>query len=368
MKSVKEIGGVDVWSMDTDLFPMLGSVETKLVYLLRYATLAPSAMNVQPWLFFVDEERIHFYVNRDRTLGRADPDDRNMLLSCGFVIYYLEVAMKHFGYQGDFRLFESDPTGDLIATIGLGEEYQSTPVDVERFNALMNCHSNKTRADEGKLIPFDLLTEMNNEVSSVSASCWMEVLAGPAAKQALASIIVTANRVVTKDKELHHDASEFARNRKGLETKFDGVEVHNAGDYYKSTFEYKKGEAENERDIAKGAPLMLIFGTVSDEWHQIVLCGLAVAKVILLAHSHGINHSYLNQALLYSQLRRDVAALVEGIDSTQLDPEAADPLASCYPQVILRLGFAGVDESLPSPRRPVSEMLLKEPPLYAAAP
>lgn len=50
---------------------------------LRAATRAPSVHNTQPWRFLVAPARIELHPDRQRVLSMADPDAREVQLSCG---------------------------------------------------------------------------------------------------------------------------------------------------------------------------------------------------------------------------------------------------------------------------------------------
>ena len=108
----------------------------------------------------------------------------------------------------------------------------------------------------------------------------------------------------------------------------------------------------------------MILGTRSDDPGDIVLCGMAMSRVLLLSTAHGIAHSYLNQPMMYAKLRAKVAALVEGVEDLTDPVEVEDAIRGIHPQVILRLGFGEPIDS-PTPRNSLKSMLIKEPPLLA---
>jgi len=100
VKGLIRISGKEVWTIDPALFPIRGTIQQKLKFLLRYAILAPSQFNTQPWKFMVKSDKIILFCDRDRAMNVADPDDRAMMLSCGSLLHYLWLATRHFGYKG----------------------------------------------------------------------------------------------------------------------------------------------------------------------------------------------------------------------------------------------------------------------------
>ncbi|MFC7136860.1 nitroreductase family protein [Halobaculum litoreum] len=62
----------DVWRVDADGFPAGGTVAEQARFLLRYAVLAPSSHNTQPWSFAVDDDGT-VAVRGSRTGGSGRP-------------------------------------------------------------------------------------------------------------------------------------------------------------------------------------------------------------------------------------------------------------------------------------------------------
>lgn len=100
VKGMIRVSGRDVWVVDRSLFPTRGPVGQKLKFLLRYGILAPSYFNLQPWKFLVKNDTIFFYADLDRALPITDPHNRALYLSCGCVLNYLNLAARHYGYEG----------------------------------------------------------------------------------------------------------------------------------------------------------------------------------------------------------------------------------------------------------------------------
>lgn len=71
-------------------FPHHGTPRDQWQHLLRYAVLAPSLHNVQPWAFEVKGAEVRMRV--ERRLSVADPQDHEALLSCGFALFCLRLA------------------------------------------------------------------------------------------------------------------------------------------------------------------------------------------------------------------------------------------------------------------------------------
>jgi hypothetical protein len=64
---------LEPWSVSSSHFPEEREAADKLTFLLRYAVLAPSGHNTQPWLFSVRGDTVDLYADRTQALPVVDP-------------------------------------------------------------------------------------------------------------------------------------------------------------------------------------------------------------------------------------------------------------------------------------------------------
>lgn len=107
-----------VWDVDADDFPADAPVADRARFCLRYAILAPSSHNAQPWRFRVDGNVVHVAADESRWLEVADPDRRELFVSLGCAVENLVVAAEEFGFDPTVAYCEGD--GAWIATVTLG--------------------------------------------------------------------------------------------------------------------------------------------------------------------------------------------------------------------------------------------------------
>lgn len=116
--------------------------------------------------------------------------------------------------------------------------------------------------------------------------------------------------------------------------------MSHVGPFVLRTFDFGRGQAAKDRQLASGSPILIVLGTRSDEpmdWPRI---GMALSRMLLAAQSENVWASFLNQPIEVLELRPKVQELLreEG-----------------FPQIILRMGY-GKDVK-PTPRRPLYEVL-----------
>src|SRR5579859_8271465 len=66
-------------------------------YAVAKAVWAPSVHNTQPWRFTAGAQQISLYADADRRLVVADPNGREMLISCGAALFNLRLALRSLG-------------------------------------------------------------------------------------------------------------------------------------------------------------------------------------------------------------------------------------------------------------------------------
>ena len=110
---------LDPWQVQADDFPVNGKTSEKLKFLLNYAILAPSGHNTQPWLFKIVDDGVELYVDQTRALPVADPEFRELIISCGAALFNLKIALRYFGLQDIVEVFPHEQNSDLLAKISI---------------------------------------------------------------------------------------------------------------------------------------------------------------------------------------------------------------------------------------------------------
>src|SRR5512142_1875309 len=90
---------IDPWLIDESEFYELESHADQMAFLVRYAVLAPSSHNTQPWSFRVTRDGVEVYGDYSRRCGVADPTGRELLMSVGAAITNFCAAAAHFGFE-----------------------------------------------------------------------------------------------------------------------------------------------------------------------------------------------------------------------------------------------------------------------------
>src|SRR5690606_15823293 len=110
----------NLWHISEAEFPRTGSPSEQWRHLLRYAVVAPSGHNTQPWLFRLINDGVELFADRTRALPIVDPQDRELTISCGAALCQLRLAIRHFGFTDVVELLPDARQAHLLARVTFG--------------------------------------------------------------------------------------------------------------------------------------------------------------------------------------------------------------------------------------------------------
>ena len=92
--------------------------------ILTAAVRAPSVHNSQPWRWRGSGRTWELHADRSRQLLRADPEGRNLVISCGCALHHVQVVGAAMGWQTHVSRLPDPDRPDLMARVTLSA---STP-------------------------------------------------------------------------------------------------------------------------------------------------------------------------------------------------------------------------------------------------
>jgi len=335
------------WNVSTSGFPAGGDAVAKLTSLLRYAVLAPSGHNTQPWLFRVEGDVVEVYADRTQALPVVDPEDRALVISCGAALLNLRVALRRFGYRDDTYEPLPDPDdADLLVRIRLVEGESASPEEGALFEAIPKRRTTRA-AYEQRDVPIELQRDL--EADAAREGAWLQLVADTE-RRTIADLIAEGDRAQMADKRfrrelaawVHPNRSREKRGMRGYGFGFRDLMSH-AGPLVIRTFDIGKGQAAKDRELAEHAPLLAVLGTEDDSPRAWLAAGQAMERLLLRACAHGLTSSFLNQPVEVDDLRPRLAeAIGRGGEN---------------PQLVMRFGYGPDVEH--SPRASVDDVLLE---------
>src|SRR3954452_22216921 len=83
-----------IWEQE---FTRTADLEVQIRECIRYAVLAPSGHNTQPWTFSVEGSSVEIRADRARAMPVGDPQDRELAIGLGCATEHLVIAARHAG-------------------------------------------------------------------------------------------------------------------------------------------------------------------------------------------------------------------------------------------------------------------------------
>ncbi len=315
-------------------------------FVVDAAVHAPSVHNTQPWWFYGADHEIGVHADEERRLPVADPDGREMMISCGAAVFTSRVALRYIGVVPKVRVLPEPGLGTLVAKISWTE--QTPPVDYERELFAQIRHRRTHRGGfDAKPLPEGIVSALMDEAFKEGAT--LRILPSAPERSALAAVVEAGDYALRANAARSREESRWSP--PPASTRRDGVPA--------TAYPARPGRVEPNfpaRDFAHGhgwglppadegqlprsAGLVAVLTTTSDRPEDWVAAGQALQRVLLFATACGLSAALHSQPLEIPQLRDFIK--VQFCDGA-------------FPQMVVRIG-ATSDRAL-SVRRPVEDVL-----------
>lgn len=275
-------------------------------FLVDAAIWAPSVHNTQPWWFGTQGAKVTVHADTDRRLDVADPDGREMLISCGAALYTLRLAVCHLGRTPEVRLFGDPERPALVADVSLGPPHVTTVEERLMYDQIRDRRTHRGGFKPGGL-PSGLLQTLRGQ--AYGERVCLRIVADPRARIALAALTEAAEQLQGMNPEY---AAELARwtPAPGSE-RGDGVHEDTypreraRTDPEFATRDFSRGHGwgrvEEDQPEATGVVAMLL--TEEDGRPDWLRAGQALQRTLLRAAEHDVSAAFHTQALEIPELR-----------------------------------------------------------------
>jgi hypothetical protein len=339
------VPALEPWQIRETEYPGADATASLTRFLLRYAILAPSGHNTQPWRYAIGEQGVELYADRSRALPVVDPDDRELLISCGAALETLCTAARHFGHRCHVEVLPDDDAQDLVARIRLEPDATADVEDEALFLAIPRRRTNRLPYEDRDL-PDELVSQL--VADAAAAGAWLHPIRGDE-RYPVAELVARGDRIQMADKRFRRELARWIHWNRSAER--DGMRGYGfgfgdlmsvAGPLVIRTFDLGRRQAATDRDLAEGSPLLAVLGTDDDEPSRLVAAGRALQRILLRCCAAGVSVSFLNQPVEVADLR----------------PLLRDATGrGGAPQLLLRMGYP-TSSVEPEPRRPVDHVLV----------
>jgi hypothetical protein len=278
---------------------------------VRFAMLAASGHNTQPWKFRAGANRVDILPDFTRRTPVVDPDDHHLFVSLGCAAENLSLASGARGGPGELHF---DPANDGSVVF----EFSSGRANVSAlFDAIPRRQSSRTDYDGKPVSGADLQKLM---VAAAVPGVDLILIADRSQIDHIRDIVVAGNSAQMADRAFVQELKTWLRfsPRQAIELG-DGLFSASSGNptlpawlgprVFDLVF---KADAENDkyaRQIASSPGIGVFVAQKEDREHWI-LAGRACQRFALQATALGMKCSFVNQPVEVAGLRPELAGLV----------------------------------------------------------
>lgn len=323
------------WQISEQGFPH-GVPSHQALFLLRYAILAPSAHNSQPWRFDIQGNRTDFFIDRSRWLQVADPDQRELHISLGCALENFLIAARHFGLNRQVEYFPDPARPGLAARVFLSQG-AAPASDRGLFDAILNRQTSR------KAYKPDPLPQAVKD--RLAACCDMPGLSlyfndHLQARELISSLSVHADALQFHNPAFRHELIEAAE-QGGYDER---ALVGKLGRLAAAFLNHCNPVVTPETDPSLTAPLVGILLTEENTPTAQLMTGQVFERIWLAAVAADLSLQPMTQLLQVPETKQQLMQAL--------------PLEPRQPQQIFRLGYAVGMEAEYTVRRPIETFLL----------
>ncbi len=268
------------WSVSIQDFWNITDEREKLCFLVRFAILAPSTHNSQPWKFHIDNNTITIEPDLSRALRVSDPHNRHLLISLGCALENILIAADYYGYKTTVdglkvTFSKSNPSSDKNHLIFSIPQRRS------------NRNAYKTRMPDGAFQ--QVLSKLNSD------NVHLSLVSDSEKKSAIIDILSKSRFLAFSNPAFRNELADYKRtNLTHSPTGMPGFTMgfSTLASFFTSAVirlvNIMKFIGKNEDRLFDATPLFCIVSSKDNDQSAWVSIGRAVQRILLEAQRHGI--------------------------------------------------------------------------------
>ena len=290
------------------------------------AVWAPSVHNTQPWWFTADPDGLCLYADQARQLAAADPDGREMLISCGAALFTARLALRTAGWVPEAQVLPDPARPLLVARLSWHD--RSAPAEYERR---LYAQVRLRRSHRGGFDPLPLAPQLLGALQESAGryGTVLRVVTDEGTRAALADAVQAAEHALQLDSALVRERAAWTSPPGSIRP--DGVPATAYPARAERTFphfpapDFARGRGWGLPPLStvpgRFAGTVCLLATTSDSPADWVGAGQALQRILLTNAACGVATALHSQPFELRWARRLVGA----------GPRL-------YPQLLLRMG------------------------------
>ena len=176
-------------------------------YVVTAAVWAPSVHNTQPWRFTAEDQQISLCADAARQLRVADPDGREMMISCGAALFTARLALRSLDLIPETSVLPDPGQPLLVARVSWPRRAARTEFEQRLFGQVRQRRTHRGGFDTVPLPP-GLLAALREGAARYGAV--LRIVADDGRRAALAAAVQQAERAQRLDGERVAELARWA--------------------------------------------------------------------------------------------------------------------------------------------------------------
>lgn len=331
------------WEVNFKDFYNQHSLLDQLNFILRFAVLAPSGHNAQPWIFSIKEDSILLVPELKRSLAKSDPNNRQLFISLGCALENILIAADYYSFDTEVEYFPKDHE-NAVVKVSFCKRASDDASDDHLIFAIPTRHTNRNKYESQ--MPdehfMDWLKGLNRENIKI------DIIQDNTKRNAVADMSVNALIEIMDGKNFREELSpylksNFTKSKVGMTGHGHGMPdlVSLFASKIVRHVNTKRLERKKDENIFKNyTPVFCVLSSKGDDKRSCVRIGQLYERIILEAEKNNIKTAPLAAATQHEGYSRELRKLLQ---------------TDFIPMVILRIGYCKI-QARPTPRMPQSEV------------
>lgn len=196
------------WEIDFQNFYNQKTDSDRLRFLLRFAVLAPSSHNSQPWHFYIQDNTVTLSAHTQRSLPVCDARKRLLYIALGCALENLLIAADYYGL-GTTVAYRSDTKRDEAALVTFKQSTSSR--SAENLNHLARYISARqtNRNPYSEQVPPESL--LQKIAAYADKETTITLVGNGRQKQLITDLMIASRIAVFKDKNFRKEMAHYKR-------------------------------------------------------------------------------------------------------------------------------------------------------------
>lgn len=294
------------WKVSKRDFPADRSIKEKMRFLLRYAVLAPSSLNTQPWEFKLTNNSIVVLADKSKRLKVADPTMRDFYISIGCAITNIIEAAEGLSLETDLKLINTyrlDRCAEIFVRESSKEPNKDSLIDFipHRFSD-KGLYNKKSLAKS----TYDTLAHISNN------SCSVILISDSSIKSEIINLAVEADRRIMSNIQFREEISRwlipnFSNSTLGMPGFTMGLNLFQSivSPYIVRGFKnFADIQSKRDREVLLSSPYLGIVSTDIEEKINLLEAGMLYEKMCLYATKSSVRINPLS-AIIEFEVGKD---------------------------------------------------------------